>query len=321
MFNLRYRPSSFTDFIGNEGTINGLLSSFPNWPTAFLITGPPGVGKTTLGRIIAKQLQCDSINLKEIDAGQERGIDTIRQIINSSYQKPLIGKIKVYIFDECQGLTPEAQQALLKVTEESPKNTYFIFCSTDPQKIIKALKARCQQGFIQLNTLSNKELGIIIKNIVEKEKIEFTDLVKEIAKLCIYNADGIPRNAIMMFEKFYRYTNIVDVTKELEIYEDKDIPEEIWGIINALDNGKLSDFINKFSLMKRGNFESFRITCANIFKKKLQKALIKEDKENIEKYIDIMSIFEQPVNNQLGDIELTARFGRYIYITNYEVST
>lgn len=311
MFNLKYRPGSFPEFLGNQNITQNLLKTFPNWPTSFLITGPPGVGKTTLARLIAKQLQCEEINLKEIDAGQDRGIDTIRQIINSSYQKPLVGKIKVYIFDECQGLTHDAQQALLKVTEETPRNTYFIFCSTDPQKIINALKARCKYGFIQLTTMSNKELGLLIKHIAEKENIVFTETIKAIATKCIYSADGIPREAVMLFERFYKYPDVESVAKELEDYEEKDIPEEIWTIISAFDKNELSEFYSKISMLKRGNFESFRITCGNIFKKKLIRALIEQNNKNITKYTNILSVFSSPVSNTIGDIEIIYRLGEF----------
>lgn len=311
MFNLTYRPNSFSEFIGNETQIKNLLKKYPKWPSTFLLTGPPGIGKTTLARLIAKQVKCSPINIKEIDAGHDRGIDTIRGIIKSSYNKPLIGNTKVYIFDECHGLTKEAQEALLKTTEEAPPNTYFIFCSTNPQKIIKALRARCQAGHINLQPMTYKELATLIKRICEQEGIQIEGITKEIAKLCIENADGIPRNAIMLFDKFYKYNDAQEVAKEMKNIDEVYVEKEIWDMVNALDSNNFLTFIEEFSQMKRGNYESFRITMGNIFKKKLLKALQHTDVVSIDKYRKILQIFQQPVNNELGDIELIYRFGEY----------
>jgi len=309
-FHLKYRPNRFSEYIGNSSIVENLLSSYPNWPSTFLISGPSGIGKTTLARLIAGQLECNQINLREVDAGQDRGIDKIRQLIGSTYNRPLIGKTKVFILDECQGLTKEAQEALLKITEEPPKNTYFIFCSTDPQKIIKPLKARCQQGNINLIPLSTKELGQVIKNVADKEDIKLEGEVKEIAKLCIFNADGIPREAVMLFNKFHKYESAELVSKELKNIETH-IPEEIWDLVKLLDNQKFSEFLKKFSEMKRGSYESFRITFGNIFKKKLLQSLIQDNEKSVLHYRKILEMFSAPVDNNLGDIELIHRFSTF----------
>jgi DNA polymerase III gamma/tau subunit len=314
MFSIKYRPGSFAEFIGNQSEIQGLIKKYPDWPSTFLLVGPPGGGKTSLARLIAQQLKCEEINIKEIDAGQDRGIDNIRRISESAKLRPLIGTTKIYIFDECQGLTADAQQALLKITEEAPRNTYFVFCSTDPQKIIKALQSRCQSGRINLLPVLDKELGLILKNICEKEKIELTETIKKIGNLCIENADGIPRNVIMDFEKYYGYPSVEEVAAAMKNSGDY-IPPEIWDLVNALEKD-FPTFLKLFSDTKRGNYESFRITMGNIFKKKLLNAMIKQ--EPTEKLIIILSMFTESVDNQLGDIELIYRFSKYGNVASWE---
>lgn len=292
MFDRKYRPSKFEEFIGNKPIVRSLLQSYPDWPSSFLFAGPPGIGKTTLARLIAKQLKCTP---KEIDAGQDRGIDNIRGLIESTRFKSLVSNYKVYIIDECQGLTKDAQQALLKITEEPPKNTYFILCSTDPSKIIKALRSRCQN--YNLEKLSRKELGLIIKNICDNEGIDLKEK-KEIATFCIDYAEGIPRTAIKLFEKLRNYT-VEEAKKEIGEYEDHDLID----LVKALENKDIPEF---YTLLKEHkNYESVRIAIGHILKGKIIN-LIKRNKDWTV-YYNTLGCFIHPVDNINGDIELIHR--------------
>lgn len=308
MFTRKYRPSTFAEFIGHSSSIKALLSAYPEWPSTFLLCGPPGLGKTSLARLIAKQLGTIDINIREVDAGQDRGIDKIREIISSAYNRPLIGRSKVFIVDEAQGLTNDAQQALLKVTEESPQDTYFIFCSTNPSKIIKALKERCRQGTINLLPLSNKEIGVILKNICEKEGIKLEGKTRDIAILCVENSEGIPRNAIMSFEKFYRYDDLESVKRELD-QSGENIPDEWWPMVNALEKGDIKEFLVLYSKNIDSHFEGYRITMAHIFKKKVLKAMIDQSPQSVH-LSKVLQVFATPVDDIQGEAELIYRFSK-----------
>ena len=315
MYNLKYRPKNFKELVGNEQVVKNLINQFPEWPTTFLLIGPPGVGKTTLARVIAKQLECETINLVEVDAGQDRGIDKIRELVKRAYERPLVGKSKVFILDEAQGLTAEAQQALLKVTEETPASTYFIFCSTDPSKIIKALRERCKFGEIELKPLEFNELAIILKSIIAAEEINITDLQREIAKLCIKNSDGIPRRAIMMFERFKDHTDLEFVKKEIE-YNPEGLEEEFIPMIVALENNDIAEFCKiafayegKTGSVYKGKWETLRIKLGHTFKKKLYYAIINNNKEKTKQCYKLLDIFAESVDNTHGDVQLLHRIG------------
>ena len=304
MLNLQYRPQDFKEFIGHANEVNYLLSKFPDWPTTFLLIGPPGIGKTTLARLIAKQLGCIEMNLYEVDAGQDRGIDKIRELIKKAYERPIAGKVKVFILDEAQGLTPDAQQALLKVTEEAPVDTYFVFCSTDPKKIIKALRERCQTGEIQLNKMADKDLVLILKSIIEKEQIKVDDNLREVARLCIKAADGIPRRLLMLFEKFKFYP-AHETKKLLDNDFDPSADADLIPFFQCLDSFSTKEFIRLLSEYKKGNYESLRIVMAHTLKKRIIKNVLSDS--DASKYHEWLSAFVEPVDNQLGDIELTYR--------------
>lgn len=303
MFSLKYRPKSFQEFIGHSDEIKNLLSKFPNWPKAFLLIGPPGIGKTSLARLIAKQLDCSDSNRHELDAGQDRGIDKIRELIVKAQEKPLMGKTKVFIIDEAQGLTAEAQQALLKVVEEPPSNTYFIFCSTDPRKIIKALKERCQAGEINLRPMTSQELALIIKEIIKNEKINVTDVLRNIAKAVISAADGIPRRAVMLFDKYYTCPTEKEVLERLN-EGTEEIDDDILPMIKCLDKLDIAGYVTELQNYKGNkNYESIRIVLGQIYKKKAAQDIIKKE----QRYGIILSMFVHPVDSQLGDIELIYR--------------
>ena len=122
---LKYRPQAWDEVRGNRVTVRGLKASLCKSetirPHVFLLTGPSGCGKTTLAGLIANEVGCNSVCFHEINAADTRGVDTIRRMISQSRFVPLLGDVTVYLFDEAQQLTSEAQNALLKISEEPPK--------------------------------------------------------------------------------------------------------------------------------------------------------------------------------------------------------
>lgn len=197
-FHIKYRPKNFDEFLGNESEVKNLkiLLEMKDRPHTFLFRGPSGTGKTTLARIVAKELGCHPAEFYELNAADTRGIDTIREVIDHSHFVPTLGKVKVYLFDEAHALTDPAKQALLKLAEEPPRGVYLIFCTTEPEELPVILKKRCQT-FI-LNPLDEDTMRVLIVRVLDQEKAE---LSPEIFQLLIKASDGIPRTAQMLLQR------------------------------------------------------------------------------------------------------------------------
>jgi DNA polymerase III subunit gamma/tau len=202
---LKHRPKEFKEVIGNPNlvaSLQGMLEDRGSFPHSLLFHGPMGCGKTTLARIVAKELNCGERDLKEIDSAQFRGIDTARELRNSCQYKPIEGESRVYIIDECHKMTNDAQNAMLKVLEDTPKHAYFILCTTEPQKLIGTVRNRCSE--FQVSTLSDKEMLRLIKRVSHKEGEK---LEEEVIKQVIEDALGIPRTALQILKQVFSVTD------------------------------------------------------------------------------------------------------------------
>jgi DNA polymerase III gamma/tau subunit len=204
---LEFRPNNFDEIIGNQETINIIKSKLQkdaegnnNFPHAVMLHGPKGSGKTTIARIISKELGCDpdsrSGDFVELDSVQTGGIDTVREIRNNIYYAPMDQKARVYIFDEVQDSSAKFQSGLLKMLEGgAPSHVYFILCTTDPQKINAPLKSRCAK--YQVKSLNEKELTELINWVLTElnENVE-KDVIEQIVEV----ADGCPREVLVLLD-------------------------------------------------------------------------------------------------------------------------
>lgn len=196
----KYRPKKLVDLFGNEevkNQVEKLIDQPKKTPSAILLTGPTGCGKTTLAKIIATQvLKCKGPDFKEVDSSSYRGIDSVRDIRKKSTYHPLESNCIVWLLDECHKLTGDAQTAMLKELESGPKNVYYILATTDPQKLLQTIRGRVLT--FEMKPLTNIQMKKLLRGIIKKEK---ETLTKQTYKQIILDSLGFPRNAINILEK------------------------------------------------------------------------------------------------------------------------
>jgi DNA polymerase III gamma/tau subunit len=215
------RPKSLDDIVGNKSTIKGLQKLLrrksEDRPHAILLTGPKGCGKTTIGRILASAFGSREGSILKFNASKDRGIDKIRDILSNLSFRPIGGGTVTYILDECHQITKDAQNALLEV-EDIPEHVYFIFCTTDPQKLIPTLKNRCSEYTVE--PLRSKDIRTILERACKEKDLNIENDVLEIISK---NCDRTPRTALVLLEKVMDLTDpdeIADaIVAEIEIQE------------------------------------------------------------------------------------------------------
>jgi DNA polymerase III subunit gamma/tau len=192
----KYRPQTFDEVVGQEAVVRTLTNAITTGQVrqAYLFAGPRGTGKTSLARILAKSLNCaqgptatpdgtchacraiaagTSLDVIEMDAASQRGIDDIREIRDRVVLQPVEGRYKVYILDEAHQLTDAAWNALLKLIEEPPPHLVFVFCTTDLSKVLSTVRSRCQTFVFQRPRL--QDLLKRLRMISDKEGFDVPD--------------------------------------------------------------------------------------------------------------------------------------------------
>lgn len=219
VYYLKYRPQSLDDLVGQQSVKQIILGAFRGnrLSHAYLFVGPKGTGKTSTARILAKMVNCSAeqnkvpcnkctqcisitdgsnLDLMEIDAASNRGIEDIRTLREKIKLAPTSSKKKVYIIDEVHMLTTEAFNALLKTLEEPPKHALFILATTEAQKLPQTILSRVQR--LDFKPGSNEELLATLQKIVTMEKI---DIDEEALKFLVKKSEGSFRDGIKFLDQ------------------------------------------------------------------------------------------------------------------------
>lgn len=194
----KYRPASFEDVRDQDHIVSVLEGAIKKKtiPHAILFSGSRGTGKTTLARLFAKAIGVSDVDLYEIDAASNRGIDDVRELREAVYTLPYESERKVYIIDEVHMLTKEAFNALLKTLEEPPSHVVFILATTEEEKLLDTILSRCQ--VFRMRAPSRDVLARTVTDVAKKEG--FT-LSPEAADLIAIAADGSFRDALGVTQK------------------------------------------------------------------------------------------------------------------------
>lgn len=272
----KYRPMTFDDVVGQDSIVTTLRNSIINktFSHAYMFFGPRGTGKTTISKIFARSINCEEpidgctcgkcpkclhsfekecVDIIEIDAASNNGVDEIRELKNKISLVPAELKYKVYIIDEVHMLSIGAFNALLKTLEEPPEHAIFILATTDPQKVPETIISRCQ--CFSFKRISENAIVDRMKFITENEDISIeADVLHDIAKF----SDGGMRDALGLLDKLSSYT-------------DKKITSDSFAELNGtITKGDLEKFVDNIFSNNIGEILTYIVDINNSGKNLIQ---------------------------------------------------
>ncbi len=264
----KWRPRTFEDMVGQEHVLQALIHALESQRLhhAYLFTGTRGVGKTTIGRLLARCLNCETgitprpcgectscteiqegrfVDLIEIDAASRTGVDDMRELTDNVQYAPTRGRYKVYLIDEVHMLTNQSFNAFLKTLEEPPEHVKFLLATTDPQKLPVTVLSRCLQ--FNLKRMTPEHIAGHLKHVLGQEGIPFEDPA---LWLLARAADGSMRDALSLTDQAIAFGNqklaASDVSNMLGTIDQRDIERLVSALVQRDGPGLLSE-INRIS--------------------------------------------------------------------------
>lgn len=288
---VKYRPKTWNELLGQD-IVKKILQqqlATDNLRNAYLFCGPSGDGKTTTAYIFANAINGISGTAIEIDAASNNGVDNVREIIRDSQERSISGKYKIYILDEVHMFSNQAWNAMLKLIEEPPAYTIFIFCTTDPQKIPGTILNRVQR--YNFKRISADNIKVRLKHIcIEEGFTNFDESIDYISKI----ANGGMRDAIAYLDKVSGYSHDISLKNTLEALGNYSY-DDFFDILNNLIDGNESNLLESLTKYYFAGNE-FKIFVDQFFSFSLEVA-----KYAIFKSCDILSI-PRSYENQLENV-------------------
>ncbi|MBX9675423.1 MAG: DNA polymerase III subunit gamma/tau [Methylotenera sp.] len=280
----KYRPKSFDTLVGQPHVVRALTNALTQQRLhhAYLFTGTRGVGKTTIARILAKSLNCETgitatpcgvcnacteidrgrfVDLLEVDAASNTQVDAMRELLDNAQYAPTVGRFKVYIIDEVHMLSKSAFNAMLKTLEEPPAHVKFILATTDPQKVPVTVLSRCLQ--FNLRQMASATISEHLQNVLNQENIAYESAA---ISLISRTAAGSMRDALSLTDQAIAYGN--QTVNEIEVRSMLGAVDQtyLYDILQALINQDGAALIEKAQTMQMRNiaFEAALNDLANI---------------------------------------------------------
>ena len=298
----KWRPRTFEDMVGQEHVLQALIHALDNQRLhhAYLFTGTRGVGKTTIGRLLARCLNCETgvtatpcgtcsscqeiqegrfVDLIEIDAASRTGVDDMRELTDNVQYSPTRGRFKVYLIDEVHMLTNQSFNAFLKTLEEPPEHVKFLLATTDPQKLPVTVLSRCLQ--FNLKRMTPEHIAGHLRHVLTQEGIPFEEPA---LWLLARAADGSMRDALSLTDQAIAFGNQKlsgsDVSNMLGTIDQSDIEN----LVNALvendgpallsEISRISDFAPDYSVILADLLSLFhRVTMEQVVPGSVDNAL------------------------------------------------
>ncbi|MBR4931856.1 MAG: DNA polymerase III subunit gamma/tau, partial [Alphaproteobacteria bacterium] len=278
----KYRPQTFADLIGQEALVQTITNAIDHGRLAhaYMLTGIRGIGKTTSARIIAKGLNCigvdgngsmtpnpcgqckhcreiatDShIDVIEIDAASNTGVDNVREIIEGAKYNPVSARYKIYIIDEVHMLSKAAFNALLKTLEEPPERIKFIFATTEIRKVPVTILSRCQR--FDLKRLDEETLTNHLMNIIQKEN---ATAEKEALQLIARAGDGSVRDSLSLLDQAITQFDLNIKTDDIRQMLGLSDRTALFDLYNDLMQGKIQNALDKLDMQYKSGADSLAL--------------------------------------------------------------
>ena len=271
----KYRPETFDDVAGQEELVTLLTKTIEQNKIshAYLFCGGRGTGKTTVARIMARDIGCNQEDIIEIDAASNRGIDEIRELREAVRTAPFSSVYKVYIIDEAHMLTKEAANALLKTLEEPPKHVIFILATTDPDKLPTTIVSRCQKIIFkspEVKTLANRLIDVSLK--------EGFNLSPEGAELIAKHSKNSYRDALGILEQVLTISSknigLEKIKEKLGTPEEESLVE----LLKSLCEKNEKEILNNILILEKNGINA--IKAYDAFLELFRMALLSRFDEN-----------------------------------------